>query len=1055
MKENVLKTHNHNPAQWRGDLEEKLGYNQPSWRKRMAVVASFIDSKDKSVMDLGSGNMQLGNILPDGCEYIPVDYRKTSDKTIVCDFNKYEFPDIKADVVCAIGILGYIKDPEWFLEKIISCCRKCIITYKGREKYDGSMLYSEEIIDFLKARGWHIARRDTSLDEWTLIASFEKNASNSISSICNCTGCGACANICPVHAIEMRYDDNGYLKPLVNESECVHCEKCSLVCPALHKNENLNYTSPKCYALQASDDIRRNSSSGGFFSIFSKHVIENGGYVYGAVWDEKFYCHIKEASLQEEILPMRYSKYVQSRTDDTFSQVENRLKHGHIVLYFGCPCQIAGLNSYIANRGITAEEKERLITVDLVCFCSPSNVLFKKYLEEEFGIDNVKVVNFRDKSAKEGWSPVSYRIELEDGTVIYPEGWNDPYQRAFHGVLARRDTCDKCTYYKFPRQGDFTIGDFWGIECHDNSWADGKGVSVVLANNKKALGLIEQISGDFERIEEVPLDWSVNKGNRIGTEARPSHPNKKYFEYLLKTKSFREAVDMAEKGKYDIGLCCMFNLNTGNNLSNYALYKTLTDLGYAVRIITHPFSDCIEVKGQTVDKLARFLKSPYSEYAFGKKMTEKWEYYELNDSCNMFIVGSDQLWRAMFSVDYDYFFLLDWVRGDKFKMSYATSFGTEEFEGDVYCCAREAFLLKRMDQISVREKSGINIITDMTERLDTKVVLDPVFMCDVKAYEDMSVVGRMRLPKESYIGGYLLDITRNKENLLLEFADDVAEGRYVAITDYPASYEGDRINVLDEPAIEEWVAMIRFCDFFITDSFHGICFAIIFKKQFCVIFDRDNWRGFDRINSILEQFGISDRLVDSGDTQDVRRLMNSRIDYDPVYKILEGQKEKSLDYLRNTIKVGRGYRGFHTDFDLMLEKEYQIKMEQRRIKENLRILNSRMFLNSLCKKGTAMSEVVGFGSGVCFRRNIEKLEAICRIKYVCDNNPNKWGKELYDGVVCISPEKLKEMSDATVIIMVDDIGVSFEIAKQLVDMGVTDFTHITNWNRAVDMDIRV
>ena len=253
----------------------------------------------------------------------------------------------------------------------------------------------------------------------------------------------------------------------------------------------------------------------------------------------------------------------------------------------------------------------------------------------------------------------------------------------------------------------------------------------------------------------------------------------------------------------------------------------------------------------------------------------------------MFIVGSDQLWRVMFSVDYDYFFLLDWVRGDKFKMSYATSFGTGDFEGDAYCYARESHLLKRMDHISVSEKSGIDIITDMTERLDAKVVLDPVFMCGVKAYEDMSVVGKMRLPKESYIGGYLLDITHNKENLLLEFSDDVTEGRYVVITDYQASCDGDRINVLAESAIEEWLAMIRFCDFFITDSFYGICFAIIFRKQFCVTIDRDNCREFDRIKSILEQFDISDRLVDSGDSKDVRRLMNSRIVYDHVYKILK------------------------------------------------------------------------------------------------------------------------------------------------------------------------
>jgi len=141
-----------------------------------------------------------------------------------------------------------------------------------------------------------------------------------------------------------------------------------------------------CHAVWADDETHLQSSSGGMFSVLAEYILERGGRVFGAVWTEDFFCNIKSAQTVEEIMPMRCSKYVQSNTQKTFREVKDLLAKNILVAYFGLPCQIAGLKSYLKNK------TDNLIAVDLVCAYAPSNIHFKKYLDEEFGLDKVKKV---------------------------------------------------------------------------------------------------------------------------------------------------------------------------------------------------------------------------------------------------------------------------------------------------------------------------------------------------------------------------------------------------------------------------------------------------------------------------------------------------------------------------------------------------------------------------------------------------------------------------------------------------------------------------------------
>jgi|GEM_PF-4927130 len=202
---------------WRGNLEDKWGYEHRGWHMRLVEMADYLSAEDKIVMDLGAGNMHLRKILPEGTKYIPVDYRATSSETIVCDLNQYQFPDVKVDAIVAAGIFDYIVDKHWFLDSVTNCADKVIISYEGDN------IPASDVIDYLKSRNFVMtARGERQYKNVRLLACFERLTSKKLCKQIACTGCGACANACPNDAIEMKFDDAGFLKPQVN-NKCINC----------------------------------------------------------------------------------------------------------------------------------------------------------------------------------------------------------------------------------------------------------------------------------------------------------------------------------------------------------------------------------------------------------------------------------------------------------------------------------------------------------------------------------------------------------------------------------------------------------------------------------------------------------------------------------------------------------------------------------------------------------------------------------------------------------------------------------------------------------------
>lgn len=182
-----------------------------------------------------------------------------------------------------------------------------------------------------------------------------------------CTGCGACANACPTEVIEMKNDEYGFPQAVINKDKCIQCNVCKSICPVLKEKIEEYTDKPQCKAVMAENKIRFRSSSGGAFYVFAKNVLQQGGLVAGAALEDRT-CRVKHilVSKVEELAQLQKSKYTQSEIGNIYKEIEHHLKDEKKILFTGCPCQVAGLKSYLKK------EYENLLLVDIICHGVPS-----------------------------------------------------------------------------------------------------------------------------------------------------------------------------------------------------------------------------------------------------------------------------------------------------------------------------------------------------------------------------------------------------------------------------------------------------------------------------------------------------------------------------------------------------------------------------------------------------------------------------------------------------------------------------------------------------------
>ncbi|MBQ4145030.1 MAG: Coenzyme F420 hydrogenase/dehydrogenase, beta subunit C-terminal domain [Clostridia bacterium] len=341
-----------------------------------------------------------------------------------------------------------------------------------------------------------------------------------------CSGCGACANVCPCDAIVFKEDEYGFKYPHIDEEKCVKCGKCVSICNSatqMQGNEPI-----KAFAATNKDkNALMKSSSGGVFSALADYVLENGGAVCGCVYDDNLnVVHICEES-KDGILKMRKSKYVQSDMGYVIREIKERIAKGQKVLFTGTPCQVSGVNAVLGR------DNKNLITVDLVCHGVPSQLIFKKFLKYLEEKHKTEIVDFDFRSKKYGWQRFTMEFTDKNGCKKNIGKGDEFYFPAFTKGFIMRPSCFTCNFACPNRVGDITMADFWGFERLNLSCDTTNGTSLCLINSQKAEKILPYLEEKLI-FNEIDYDIAV-KGNTC--LRKPTEKGVKWETYMQACKN--------------------------------------------------------------------------------------------------------------------------------------------------------------------------------------------------------------------------------------------------------------------------------------------------------------------------------------------------------------------------------------------------------------------------------------------------------------------------------------------------------------------------------------
>lgn len=343
------------------------------------------------------------------------------------------------------------------------------------------------------------------------------------------------------------------------------------------------------------------------------------------------------------------------------------------------------------------------------------------------------------------------------------------------------------------------------------------------------------------------------------------------------------------------------NRNFGASLQSYACKKLLDKISdlQNVKIINF-IPNNLTLKGKI---LSFFTAKNFRKYNnkflnLTNKVQSMEDLKKLNNEFDIFVVGSDQVWRGIWNIDTKTHYFFDFVNNDKKKIAYAASFGVDYWEGTPELTEKIKPLIKRFDHISVREESGIDICKN-TFGIDNAVcVLDPTLMISREDYQPIldDWQDKSHL-KKKYIAHMLLDDTTELKKESQNIADYLkADINYIKGKSFKIF--GKDITFYNK--VSQWLTYLKDAELVITDSFHCTVFSLIFHKKFIVV--ANPVRGIAKLETLLGKVGLQDRLFT--DIKDVMKsgVLNKEIDYNEVDKKLEVHRKYSMDFLKKALE---------------------------------------------------------------------------------------------------------------------------------------------------------
>ena len=363
------------------------------------------------------------------------------------------------------------------------------------------------------------------------------------------------------------------------------------------------------------------------------------------------------------------------------------------------------------------------------------------------------------------------------------------------------------------------------------------------------------------------------------------------------------------------------HINYGGLLQAFALQKTVKNLGFEAATnsvllngkqkitVKRIWKFCIN-KAKTVAKVIlghnvmtpekyktisrntqRFIDNFIQTERITKIAEEQLAKYDI------FLVGSDQVFRKLYSPVTEYFLNALKDRDDKVKFTYAASFGTDDLsewtEEDIATCKT---LAPKFKAVSVREDSGVEIFRNVFGT-HAELVLDPTLLLEKEDYEKI-IDEEDSAVKSNVLMCYVLDKSPEKTQIISQIMQKTGLDLLEVMPEEIFNKHTKDIERCVYPSVSKWIAGFRDADFVVTDSFHGTVFAIIFNKPFICIGNRE--RGLSRFTSLLKIFGLENRLVFSPEEFSDKLLED--IDYEKVNSIKKQWQEKSIAFLKDNLR---------------------------------------------------------------------------------------------------------------------------------------------------------
>lgn len=353
-----------------------------------------------------------------------------------------------------------------------------------------------------------------------------------------CTGCGACADKCPLGCISM-IDDSGCMKPDIDIDKCVNCNQCKKVCP--NYTPAFNAKPAECTYVSFLKDTKCSikSSSGGLFVALAKYILTKQGIVYGAamVYDNKVLrCrHIRVAD-ETDLYLLQGSKYVQSRMGGIYTLVKKDLTSGKTVLFSGTSCQVASLRNFVGKQ-------ERLFTVDLVCHGVPKDKVYNDYIDfiEKKYDGRVENIAFRSKEMRFRNKLIPYTIQVKirkKDTTLLSKAFVRPkssFYRLFSNRAGYRTSCYQCKYSSLVKSSDITLGDFLPRAGEISRYRLNASIhySSVFVHTYKGKELLDSISDSIWKLE-FPIEEMLSHHLNMQHPSVITDEGKKYLSIYEK-----------------------------------------------------------------------------------------------------------------------------------------------------------------------------------------------------------------------------------------------------------------------------------------------------------------------------------------------------------------------------------------------------------------------------------------------------------------------------------------------------------------------------------------